>query len=470
MSPVVALAFFGFPVAVLACYALLPSPRAMIAAALAGLLFLPNYTYVVGGVPPITKAGLASLSLLLATVLFDSQRLMALRPRLADLPALVWTLCPIASSVLNGLGIKDGIYGALVQSYAWGIPYLLGRVYLQRWEDLRDLAAGLFIGGLVYAPLAGVEMLISPQLHRIVYGFHPVTFFDPWRLGGYRPTVFMASGLQLGLFMTAASLAGFWLWRTRSIQKLFGLPMVWWVGGLLVTTVLCRSLGALTLLVVGVGLYFMGRSIRSAMPALVLVVAVGLYVGARATDPNGGVFLVELARKIDPVRADSLWFRMVNEDMLVEHALQRPLFGWGGWGRNRIYNEEGRDISVTDSLWILAVGMHGLVGLASVFGLMLTPLAMMVRRVRWAHWAGPTCGGAAALAIISAIYAVDCLFNDMQTPVYIIGAGGVVATLQAARRGPRPRAPGAASGLPARPPPPTAPPPRSSGNTSAAGA
>ena len=27
---------------------------------------------------------------------------------------------------------------------------------------------------------------------------------------------------------------------------------------------------------------------------------------------------------------------------------QRPLFGWGGWGRSRVFNERGDDITIAD--------------------------------------------------------------------------------------------------------------------------
>ena len=44
------------------------------------------------------------------------------------------------------------------------------------------------------------------------------------RLGGYRPNVFFYTGLELGLWMTAASLAGWWLWRCGTIKKIGPFP------------------------------------------------------------------------------------------------------------------------------------------------------------------------------------------------------------------------------------------------------
>ncbi len=54
-------------------------------------------------------------------------------------------------------------------------------------------------------------------------------------------------------------------------------------------------------------------------------------------------------------RANSLRHRLNNEDMLLSRAFESPLFGWGGWGRNRVYDENGKDLTVTDGLWIIII-------------------------------------------------------------------------------------------------------------------
>ena len=46
---------------------------------------------------------------------------------------------------------------------------------------------------------------------------------------------------------------------------------------------------------------------------------------------------------------------------------ERPLIGWGGYGRNRVTTETGETISITDSLWSIVMGMYGFVGLAAVY-------------------------------------------------------------------------------------------------------
>ena len=78
-----------------------------------------------------------------------------------------------------------------------------------------------------------------------------------------------------------------------------------------------------------------------------------LYCGVRTVGLWDGHSAVALTKSIvGEDRAGSLEFRLDNEDMLIARAMQRPLFGWGGWGRARVHDEDGKDISVTDGLWI----------------------------------------------------------------------------------------------------------------------
>jgi len=93
------------------------------------------------------------------------------------------------------------------------MPYFIGRVYFTDAESVRELAIGFFISGLIYIPICLFEIRMSPQLSKWLYGFD--AGFSGQRLGGWRPTGLMASGLMLGMWMTAASLCAVWLWYTE---------------------------------------------------------------------------------------------------------------------------------------------------------------------------------------------------------------------------------------------------------------
>jgi hypothetical protein len=91
----------------------------------------------------------------------------------------------------------------MTQVTMWGLPYFLGRVYLSDLRSLKELAVGMFISGLVYVPFCLFEVRMSPQLEAIVYGGRMRSGI---RLGGWRPAVFMQSGLELVMWMSVCSL------------------------------------------------------------------------------------------------------------------------------------------------------------------------------------------------------------------------------------------------------------------------
>lgn len=421
------IALFGWIPVVLLLFATLPSRTAAVAASVGAWLFLPVAEFPLPGLPDYTKVSATTVGLLLGTVLFDRGRVSSLRLRWFDLPMLVWCVTPFASSMANDLGAYDGLSGVVAGTVTWGLPYLIGRAYFTDLDSLRELATGIFIGGLIYMPLCLWEIQMSPQLHRIIYGYAPSDFIMAIRYGGYRPILFMKTGLEVGMWMTAASLMGYGLWATGALRRLWGLPLGRLLLGLLVTAVLCKSTGALALLALGIGVLWVAVRSGSSLPIWALVLVPMLYMPARAIGWWSGEDAVRLAGVLGEDRAGSLEFRLSNEDILAAKALQRPVFGWGGWGRARVYDEEGRDISITDGLWIIALGNHGIVGLGSLTAAILLPVALLPWRHPARSWKDPQITPAAALAVLTSINMIDNINNAMYNPIYIMTCGGLVA-------------------------------------------
>jgi hypothetical protein len=119
---------------------------------------------------------------------------------------------------------------------------------------------------------------------------------------------------------------------------------------------------------------------------------------------------------------------------------QRPFLGWGGYGRNRIFDEEGRDVSVTDGLWIILLGELGAVGFVGVFGLGLVPVFEASRALRNTHSLADR-SLLASTALLVAVNCADSLPNALSGGVLMIfmnGAfSGVVAANRVRRRAPR---------------------------------
>lgn len=422
-----AVLFTWIPV-ILALFGLLGPRRAVIVGSVVAWLFLPNLTYPIRGLPDFTKATATSWGMLLGTFFFARGLLFANRPRWFDLPMVVWCVCPFASSVENGLGAYDGFSETLARTVQWGLPYLIGRSYFTDLGALKELAVSIVIGGLVYVPFCLFELRMSPQIQARIYG----TSLGSGEMvyGGYRPFVFLRNGLELGMWMTTASLVGYWCWASGAVTKLRNWPFGRVLAVLMVTTVLCKATGALLLLTMGIGLYFTTKWTRSYLPALALVLLTPTYMAVRATGVWSGKDATTLVRTlISERRAESLQTRIDNEDLLSAKALEKPVFGWGGWGRARIYDEENdKDVSITDGMWVIALGTNGLVGLVSLTIATVLPLTLLINRFNVRLWYDPLLAPAAALAILLGLFMVDSLVNAFVTPIYLMAMGGLNLT------------------------------------------
>ena len=406
----------------------LPARRAVIVGILGGFLFLPWAKYRLHGLPEYTKMMALSWGVFGGAAMFDlKDTLYSLRPRWFDIPMVCWCLAPLVTSLSNGLGVYDGLSNMLAHLTDWGVPYLLGRAYFDSFSKLRELAIGFLIAGLIYVPFCLWEIRMSPRLHVILFGFRASDFGSTFRFGGYRPLVFMLHGLMLGFWMSACSLTAYWLWSTGAVKRVGKLSIGWVYLITFATTVACKSLGALALLVYGMVLIRMTRVRFLWVVAASLVFIPVSYIYVRTTDTWTLKRLVTWAGKVDKERAHSLNFRLGNERILVARALERPIFGWGTWGRNRVLNERGRDISVPDGLWVLTLGRNGLFGLLSWLTVALLPVILFAYRYPPWFWHRKAVAPAAALTVIVGIFAIDCLLNAMINPAFSLASGGLLS-------------------------------------------
>lgn len=429
MGPLVYIVMLGWLPAVLYLFWRWQPPRAVVVSFITAWLFLPQAAFPLPGLPDYTKMSATCYGVLLATIVLDAKCFSSFRPGWLDLPMLVWCVCPFASSVSNDLGVYDAISAAITQTVTWGVPYYLGRLYLNNLDGLRKLAIGIFVGGLLYVPFCLFEIFMGPRLHMIVYGYHQHSLAQTMRYGGFRPMVFMQHGLMVGAWMMAAALIGVWLWKADVIKQLWGIPIGWLVAALLVTAVLVKSTGALILLVIGIVILFFSKWFRTSLLLLVLLIATSSYLYVGVTGTFSGDQIVSVAsRVLDEERAGSLKFRFDNEKLLSDKARQRTIFGWGGWGRNLVYvyNEwKDEELSITDSLWIIAFGINGAVGVISLTASLLLPVLGFLLCYPARLWDNRKLAPAAVLAVLLALYMLDCVLNAMVNPIYTLACGGI---------------------------------------------
>ena len=140
---------------------------------------------------------------------------------------------------------------------------------------------------------------------------------------------------------------------------------------------------------------------------------------------------------ISEARGSSLKFRFDQEDQLLERASQRFWFGWGRYGRSRVFVESwtgaAADASVTDGRWIITMGQFGLFGFLAEFGLLAFPVfrAASILRLQLPFREAVL---VAALALIVAINVVELLPNSTLSPWSWFLAGALLGRSEVGSR------------------------------------
>lgn len=489
-------ALFSWPIVAMILFRRLPVSAAVAATIVGGYLFLPlQPTINFPVLPTIDKALVASLSAAVFAAL--ALRRNGIPGRLAPAgdhprPAGIldgWVPKTRAGRLFLALILVGGFmtvflndtalvfetrtlpalkpydaFSATLSAIVLLLPFLIGRKYLAHPQAHVVLLAVLCIAGLIYSLPTLWEARMSPQLNRTFYGFFPDAWRQHLRAGGYRPLVFLSHGLQLGIFLCVALLATV-AWSRVGEQK-YRLLLLGAAAWLFVTLIISKNMGALLIGTAVLPLVFLGVRLQLLAAALIALMVLTFPV-LRGTGILPSESIVAAIETIDPSRASSLQFRLDNEEFLLEKANDRPFFGWGGWGRARVFAADGRDISTTDGLWIITLGEGGWARYVGQFGLLATSIVILAFRRRSYGVTLATSG----LALALAANLVDLIPNTGLTPVtwliagalmgrIEVGAVSAVETVDTAGQTPdpssyrRPSRPGAATGpgMPGRQP------------------
>lgn len=421
------LVLLGYPALVLVLFALLPLRRAILTAMVGGWLFLPTIKLAVVGIPDYDKIVATNCAVALGCLIWASRDLLALRPKLIDIPILLWCIAPSLSSLSNGLGTYDAGSVGFRQVLVWLVPYCIGRAFFKDAQALREMAIAFIIGGLAYIPLCLLEVRLSPQLNYWVYGFHQNQFWRNLRLDGYRPVVFMNNGLMVGMWMATATVISFWLWLSGE-KKLFNLPLPLIFSLLLVATILCKALYAIMLMLLALALLMVARFGKSLVPAILLLLAIPGYMAVRGSQVLPAEQVVTRAEILfGSDRAQSLGARLQQEDYMIRHAMERPVFGWGGYRRSWPVDSFTGEFQIRglDGLWTIIVGKNGLFGVGLVFATLLVPVGYVLFRKKASDWGSPDQASHEVLSISLLIFACDCLLNGMFNPMFVVIAGAI---------------------------------------------
>ena len=464
------LVFYSWPLVVYVIFRKQPLVPALVWSMMLGYLFLPARIGIdLPAVPTITKLELTSLSVTIMCWLklrwekqadrwkapqtgptpISSTKVRKSRGRLIAGTLFAMTLmAPVLTMLTNSEPIFAGgpvvlpglrpydVFSMLGATMFFLLPFWIGQRYLGTAESHIIILRVLCIALMGYSLLALWEVRMSPQLNRTFYGFTASSFLQHMRAGGFRPMVFLDHGLLLGMLLSMTVLGTGVLWRHA--RETAGKAAVWMIClcWLLFTLVLAKSVGALVICLVLLPVILLTKVRGQLIVGAVLAAIVIFYPMLRGAGYIPTDEIHEIALSYSEDRAQSLKFRLDNEDQLLEKANEKPVFGWGSWGRNMVYDiYTGRNLSVTDGAWVIFIGTYGWFGYIARFGLLTVPIILLALNRRRLN----ITAGTAGLTIVLAANLIDLLPNSSLRPITLLLAGALMGRyIQASEASRRP--------------------------------
>lgn len=431
-----------WPFVVLVMFRRMPIERALVWSFFAGMLVLPPVAAIeMPMIPDLNKNVITTLSAFFCVLMIKGRSGLLPQSRLARLLLLIFLFSPFATVLTNrepimfavggipGLTLYDAITITISQ-FVVILAMLLARRVLATPEALHEVLKALAVAGLVYSIPMLYEARMSPQLNVMIYGYFQHEFLQSMRFGGFRPFVFTEHGLLLAFYTLCMMTAAATLARYASpAMRIRWILATLYLGLMLL---ICRSLGPIVYACAMIPLVLFASPRWQARVSVLLATIVIAYPILRGADLVPIEEMLSMAESVETDRADSLQFRFEHEAMLLARAQEKPIFGWGSWGRNMVYEHEtGRSITVSDGRWVIVIGVAGWVGYIGEFGLLALPLFMLSRQLR----GRPSEAGryAGTLALILAFNMVDLLPNASLFPFTWLIAGTVLGYAESLR-------------------------------------
>jgi hypothetical protein len=429
----------------IALFVTLSVERAAIWSLMAGYLLLPSgFQIDIQYLPPIDKMSVSAASTALLCLMKGTQARKPPQTILVYLLGFGYVIAPIFTSLDNSYELQtaagsvpgfyplDALKIALRNAITLA-PFYVGSRFLCTEEGRAELLKAFPVAALFYSLPMLFEVRMSPQLHRWVYGFFPQSFAQQIRYGGFRPVVFLEQGLQVALFAAMALIAALVLLRAR--KRILHVPAGVVAGYLSLVLLLCKTLGAAFYVLVAAPIVLATRPRTWVKISCALLLVVSAYPMLRTYGLIPVRHISTAANNISFDRSKSFETRITNEDQLLGKALQKPWFGWGTWGRNRVRDQyTGQDISVTDGGWIITFGMYGWLGYLSLFGLLAVAALRSLRAVGdQVTSSNITIGG---LSLLLAMNVIDMIPNSNLTPMTLMIAGSIASAARVRARRP----------------------------------
>ncbi|MEE9429093.1 MAG: hypothetical protein V3V25_13200 [Paracoccaceae bacterium] len=445
-----------WPVVAITIFAATNFRRAFICSIIWGYLFLPeNFKLNIVGLPSLDKTAAVSLGALAGYILY--RRKARAQDKLQPLQgSLGWTKTDLIIGVVLAVQFIAPIFSYLNNAYpiflgevvvnaatsrdvtgAWFIslvqltPYFIAAKILNKKEDHVEILKILVFTGLIYSLLILFEARMSPQLHVWVYGFFQHEFSQHVRGGHFRPIVFLRHGLWIGFFLFTILVASTGLLREKGSKRriIWILATLWFC----LLLVISRNFGATLLSLLLVPAIFFTKPRSQIKITAIISLLFLLYPAVRQMELVPLDRMSAAASQFSTERAASFDFRVKHEDALLEHASLKPYFGWGDWGRSRIRDATGKDLTVADGIWIIILGSRGWVGYIGFFGLLTLPL-IVLGLVRNGATASPA---TASIAVIMGGNFIYMIPNSVLSPIGWMLAGALLGYLRTTQINPK---------------------------------
>ena len=433
----------SWPFIALGIFAALGPARGLIWSVAIGYLFLPErYGFDLPALPPYDKYTAISLSALLGVVMFRGReprdRDMVTRdhafPKIMIFLLLLVVFSPVGTwltnteALVNGALVRQGLtvrdfISMVTESVIMVIPLVLAWRVLYKPEHHRELLIAMVALGLIYSLLVLFEWRMSPRLNIWIYGYFQHDWLQHVRGGGFRSIVFLQHGLAVGFFLLTSVLAAIAL--SRKGGELRGITLITGLW-LLCVLFMSRNFGSSLLAIAFIPIVLMSPLKLQVRIASIAAVIFLTYPVLKQSGLSPDTWVNGFVEKVSPQRAQSFGWRISNETLLLDRALEKPLFGWGGWARMRVFNEWGRDISTVDGIWVVVLGQRGWLGFIAQFGLIVAPVWFVLR----AQKRKPITPYIAGMLVITTVNLIDMIPNSTLSPMAFLLLGAVAAFVQ----------------------------------------
>ena len=399
----------------------------------AGLLLPLKFSVDFPLVPPIDKDVITPFFLVIFLFL-SNKKFQIFKPSIVTSLILIYlAVCIVSieqntSPVMIGGRLLPGLtqydaFSSVARNLLEFMPFFLGRHFLSNTKDTEAIFKIWVTAGLFYTLPMLLELRITPQIHNMLYGYTTVDFIQQMRDGGFRPVVLVGHGLSLAFWFSTCIIAAYALNKNKvSVRFLSGTMLICY---LIIVLILCKTWSAIAYVVLAIFLAAKLQPNKQIKWALLLSTLVLVYPISKTSGIIPDREIISKISEFNPDRAQSLEFRFQNEDLILKHSLEKPYFGWNGWGRNRVYDEYGKDISVTDGRWIIEISTNGIIGFIFSYAILLMPLYYALKSVNKIEEPKEKVYFA-SLALILAVGIMDSIPNANMMPIHFLLAGALL--------------------------------------------